>query len=211
MKFDSDGNMILGKRECPSCDGEKVAYEYTDCPLYWKPVRGKGYPGNRCPHCNAKNRDGHTHIDKKLTTCKRCNGSGEIDENICDTISDELWKNLKFVVYRSERGQSLNESLYGFGCCWSTTDYGRWKNKTDEELIEEVREHTYIQAINVVDRKTNKLCDHIGIFCNNSGYSVRAVHSAEKVVAEIITERPKEDMYLFGNGQTPPQEQIRRF
>lgn len=81
-----------------------------------------------------------------------------------------------FCVYRSQRAQTLNERLYGFGCCWTTTDYGMYQKLTDAELIEKVRTNvSRPQACHVVD-ETDRLPNHIGIICNREGYVVKAVH-----------------------------------
>ena len=91
-----------------------------------------------------------------------------------DAMPDEMFKALSFKVYRSGRVQTTVESLLGVGV-YSCTDYGRHKHQTDEELIAKVREHSYVQACKVVD-KNLKVCDHVGIFTNDNGYSVIPVY-----------------------------------
>lgn len=66
--------------------------------------------------------------------CFSCTGTGQVPENICDTVPGEWWKALEFKVYRSDRGQTYNEYLLGMGCVYSSTDYGDHKRLTDASL-----------------------------------------------------------------------------
>jgi len=79
----------------------------------------------------------------------------------------------------------MNESLLGFGCVYSITDYGEHKKFTDNELIDKVRDsESFIQACKIA-KDDGTLCDHVGIFCNNNGYSVRPVYNEDSTKKDI--------------------------
>ena len=172
-----NGKLILEKRKC-SCNDGIVTY-YDACPNNYKVVRGK-YPGNKCPHCGAKNKWDHKSIGSHEETCPRCNGAAILDESRYDSIPDELWQSLTFKVYRSNRRASWAEQWLGLGC-YSTVDYGAYKKLTDAEIIAKNREHHYIQACKVCN-KDLIMCDHIGIFCHDQGYSVVAIMEGGETV-----------------------------
>jgi hypothetical protein len=71
---------------------------------------------------------------------------------------------------------------------------------TDEAIIAKVRtEERYTQLIKVANRE-NQLCDHIGIFVNRDGYSVRAIFSpdGQDAIETIAHERGKDEGLRVG-------------
>lgn len=173
MKVEN-GRMVYEEVPCWWCKGAKV-YEYGKlCPLMHQAVNK--YPGRVCPHCKSKSKSGHTLIGTEIKTCETCKGSGVHHENAYDSVPAAIWQGLTFKVYRSNRKQTMVESLLGVGV-YSVTDYGRHQAKTDEDLIEEVRGNTSSathQAISgIVSRADHgRICDHIAIVCSDNGYSV---------------------------------------
>jgi hypothetical protein len=104
-------------------------------------------------------------------------------ETLYDDAPKEMWQGLTFKVYRSDRPQTIGEYLLGHDCAYSCTDYGGHKRLTDDELIHDVQFREYSdQASKFADRKTGKVCDHMGIFCNDNGYSVKAVFGSGEAV-----------------------------
>ena len=94
-----------------------------------------------------------------------------------DTV--QLPQDFPIRVLRVHRGNTFNENYLGLGTLFSVTDYGSAAKKTDEEVIQEVREYIAhnkgTQAINVVRSKDDlTLCDDLGVTVTRDGYSVRA-------------------------------------
>lgn len=172
-----DGKLVLETRTCWNCNGTQLINEWIKCPQ----CNGTGKQSNRrnCLLCRNQRVLGKTPsvvLSKGTGHCTSCT-DGIMPEAIGDYAPQEMWQSLNFVVYRSDRQQQLVEKLFGFGC-WSVTDYGDHKHLTDESLIAAVRyastgRHS-IQACKFV-KEDFTVCNHIGIFCNNQGYSVVAV------------------------------------
>lgn len=168
-----NGKVILGTKEC-SC-GDGTIEPLRPCPRY--NMRQNRIP---CPHCGSTSRNGHHYLKQPRITCPNCEGTLIIPEGICDNIPDAWWQEFNFKVYRSERPQTFNEAYLGLGTCFGLTDYGRYKSQTDDEIIADVKKHTWTQAIKVVDKELN-LADEIAILCNNNGYSVVAMLKGKPV------------------------------
>lgn len=177
MHIDQNTNkLVMDVRSCWSCDGTRKVNEWVKC----EACKGTGKVSirKRCMVCDPKGDHLHNSLikGKKLSigtaVCQSCTDGTQM-ENITDS-ADDIWKTLNFKVYRSNRHQTIGESLLGLGCAWSTTDYGRHKSETDEALIENTRNHSYIQACKFA-QNDGTICDHVGIFCNDNGYSVKAV------------------------------------
>ena len=150
-----DGTMA-GSKPCRACKGTRRT----------KGGLGKG----ECRHCLNG-----TEVDHEARVPCRygCNGSHFVQANRCSYMPDAIFASLNFVVYRSERPQTLREKLLGMGV-YSCTDYGDHKRMTDDELIAKVKQTTSVQATKIVDEHDN-VAHHIGIFCNNYGYTVGPV------------------------------------
>jgi hypothetical protein len=183
-----NGKAIYEEVQCWHCNGTGKIKQGISCPLYWQPVAH--HPGHKCPHCGAKNKDSHGLIGEEIIECYICNGKGVRVEDRHDYMPNGFFQSLDFKVYRSNRPQTMNEYLLGFDCVFSCTDYGQYKSMTDEELIVHVKESTTHQYCSVVD-KDNTICDHIGIFCNDNGYSVRAVFKQVPDINSMEIERDK--------------------
>jgi hypothetical protein len=109
------------------------------------------------------------------------------------------WAEFDFRVYRQDRGISYNESLLGRGCVYSCVDYGRAYDAPDDTaVLASVRAHTFIQLTKVAH--AGRLCDHIGIFVNRGGYSVRACYlpDGQDAAAMIALERGKAEGFAVG-------------
>jgi RecJ-like exonuclease len=170
-----NNRLILERTTCHSCHGTRRVNDWVKC----ESCNGTGKGSNRrsCKECGG-NLNNSLIRGKKLAIgikeCTACDLDGTVPESQYDAMPDSFWQALTFKVYRSERHQTFAESLLGVGV-YSTTDYGRHQSQTDEQLIEEIRKHTYIQAVKVTNKELN-FCDHIGIFCNRNGYSVIPVY-----------------------------------
>ena len=144
----------------------------------------------RCPN-NKTGKRGNTHDVKPsdIVTCGNCNGTGEVMEDVCSYVPFSLLDNVPVRVIRSNHRQSFAEAYLGVGL-WSSTDYGRHKAQTDEELINQVREAKSFQPIKVVkklpelekyvSRYDLTLPKAIVILCNDNGYSVLAEYAKEE-------------------------------
>lgn len=175
-----NGKMVYEMHPCISCDGKGQVNEILDCPNDRMKMRGQ-----KCPHCGTTNCH-HSFISTgKMRPCGYCDGAGKKMEDRCDSIPDEMWKALKFKVYRTNQHTTFNDAYLGFGSVWSCMDYGRHMEMTDDELIAKVRdEGNYIQAIKIIN-EDGTICDHIGIVCKDQGYVVYGLdkerHNVQKV------------------------------
>ncbi len=171
--------LILGTRECTRCDADGTYVERKACRYYNKAVTA--HPGRVCPACGAKNKHSHQHLETgRRPICQQCNGSKLIAETRFDTMPMALFASIPMKVYPSDRGISFNEAYLGIGCVWSCQDYGEHKKLSHEELIAKLREPGHsVQACKVVNIDL-EFCDHIGIFTNEQGYSLRPVAAGWK-------------------------------
>ena len=193
-----DGNrVILETRACVWCDGTGQAAKQVVCSAC--KGTGNGIHGGRsgCRKCSGM---GHVYSRTITETCTLCNGSGQVPENNCDSMPNEWWPDFQFRVYRQDRKQTYNEYLLAHGCVYSCTDYGTAAESTDEAIIAKVKsEERFTQLIKVADSE-NRLCDHIGIFVNRDGYSVRAIFSpdGQDAIETIAHERGKDEGLRVG-------------
>jgi len=181
-----DGKMVYETEHCFMCDGKGLSVRLEPCPNYGKATHGKA-----CVHCGAKNMHSHGHLNTgKMETCPYCKGKGRKPETHCSTMPDELWQSLELRVYRRvDRENSWNEAFLGLGCVFSCQDYGAAWASTDEKIIEDVQGHQHHQACKVA-KDDGTICDHVGIFVNRNGYSVRAVYGAVSEVEREIDSEP---------------------
>lgn len=195
MRID-DGTIVLETRPCYGCDGSGTIASRTKCVACYG--SGNGPRGGRggCRKCHGSG-IGHDHDNR--ATCISCDGIGQRPEDLCDRVNDEDMQAFTLSVYRSDRAQSWNEAHMGHGCVYSCTDYGEHARMTDDELIARVRRSLKgVQATKIANRAM-QVCDHIGIFCNDNGYSVRAVfESAAEVERDAASELTVAEGSLFG-------------
>lgn len=167
-----NGKIILGHKNCYCEDGTQS----TRIPCGECKGTGNGKRGGRggCRKCNGSRND-YDHINR--STCSRCKGNPTNfeRETLCDYLPDGVWESLTFKVIRNNAPMSIAESLIGIGCVFSCTDYGTaWKRNNDDELIASVKESKSHQATNIAT-DDGTICDFIGIFVNQMGYTVKAV------------------------------------
>jgi RecJ-like exonuclease len=180
-----DGKIVLEIKACSACDGKGEREEYMTCPNWNKAMRGKA-----CSFCGSTTK--HNHSGKhtgKMIPCQRCNGTGKEMEDLYNYAPEAIWQGLTFKVYRQDRQNTWNESFMGFGCVYSSEDYGQAAGMTDDEVIANVKASRSHQAVKFA-KEDNTLADHIGIFVTRNGYSVRAVFSGVKAVADKIAHEP---------------------
>ena len=178
-----DNLMVYGNDTCTCMDGQ--VYGDKTCPKCHGTQRTKGGKGKG--HCNACLRG--TVVDTtKRVPCGRCNGTNSVPADrytaIPKTVLAEILNIVPIRIHRSGRKQTFNEAYLGYGMICSVTDYGEYKQKTDEQLVEYIKKELsddYIQACKLLDRQ-ERLCTSIGVYCNNNGYSI---------MAEFDTDQPK--------------------
>jgi hypothetical protein len=206
MRLDSETHtVILESKPCWGCSengstGKRYANEWQTCRECHGTGRGKRGGRRGCQKCHGT---GEIIVQtQQLETCPNCHGTGHEPENNCDAIPPEWWESFTFKVYRQERNQTYNEYLLGIGCVYSCTDYGAAAGMSDEALIDKVKgEERYTQLCKVAN-KENRLADHIGIFVNRGGYSVRPVYDSDATDAKqtIARERDVDEGFRVGVG-----------
>lgn len=185
-----DGKVVLGLRECWNCYGTLRVNDWVTCTA----CKGTGKLDPRKPkgrNCKVCGSSSYAKGKVLALNCKDCYCTttatpGKQAENICDTVPKEWIDALEIKVYRSTRPQGISENLFGsglFGC----VDYGRWQNRTDEELIADVRwSAIHVQAVKITRESDMQLCSSIGVFCNDGGYSVMPVFEDAQAVEEQL-------------------------
>lgn len=187
MKIENN-TLVLGTHECRRCDENNEVRETEYLPCRTCKGTGRGPRGGRdgCKECRGLRR--RSYDTGRMIPCENCSGTGQEPDDFYDRVPDEIWQSLDFRVHRNpRRAQTFVEAHIGVGC-WSVTDYGQHKNMSDEALIQKVRDdHTGgVQACKIIkhtgssykpeDPPDPTLPDHIGIFTNDNGYFVAAVH-----------------------------------
>lgn len=183
--FRQGNTIVMEKKVCSRCQQGQVSTEQF-CPDCKGTGNGKRGGRGRCQRCYGK---GRVWSWDHPATCHECNGQYENheNENETDYLPKEIWQSLEFRVIRSQRGMTTGESLLGFGCVFSCTDYGQAWKRSDDEVIADVRSHNSTQASKVL--KDGHLPEYIGIFVMPGGYSVRPVFStAKETERELILE-----------------------
>lgn len=173
-----NNKLVLERRECWHCHGSRRVSGWVNCEVC--KGTGKQRSNKRCSACanTFHNQDLRGKVCKSdMLDCTICTDDGTVSETRTDCVPEEIYQGLTFKVYRSSRHQTYGENLLApRGSIYSLTDYGEYKNKTDEQIIAAVRSHGHVHACQIFD-ETNTLCDHVGIFCNSGGYSVIPVFS----------------------------------
>jgi RecJ-like exonuclease len=181
-----DGKIVLETRPCSRCDGKGEVEQYQTCPNWHKAMRGKA-----CPFCGSTTKQGHSGKHTGIMTiCSNCDGKKNVPENLYDYAPESIWQGLAFKVYRQARQNTWNESYLGAGCIYSSEDYGQAAKMDDATIISKVKASGNHQAVKFAKEEDNTLADHIGIFVTLNGYSVRAVFSGVKAVADKIAREP---------------------
>jgi hypothetical protein len=177
-----EGNqLLLGERNCycnhPSapCPAGRIA---GDKPCETCQGAGKGKRGGDrgCKVCYGfgTRPDFINHVQ-----CGDCQGTGIVPETEYDHMTHDMWKGLDFRVYRVERAQTWNEQYLAWGYAWSSTDYGRAWQMTDEAIIVMVKEAgRSVQACHVV--REGLFCDFVAIVVGPYGYTVQGVFAADQ-------------------------------
>ena len=190
----ADGKVIPETKDCVYCNGAGKREEWISCPNHGRAMRGKA-----CQFCKSTTKHNHQPINTgKIISCKTCNGTGRVEENLCD-YADAIYQTMEFRVYRQNREGSWNELHFGAGCVYSCCDYGAaWNHpENDKALIDKVRDSTGHQACKFC-REDGSLAGHIGIFITRDGYSVRAVYTLAETVARISQEPGEVKARLVG-------------
>jgi hypothetical protein len=162
-----NGKAIYETVTCWSCKGTGKFRFNHPCPNSGKTMR------QGCPICGKTRKADHGWFpNEQENDCDVCMGTGNLLENSCSSSPKGFLAQFPWKVYRSNRPQTAREALLGIGIC-SVTDCGRWKERTDEDLINEhINESS--QYTKVINRE-NVPCSEIAIFCNENGYSVIGV------------------------------------
>jgi hypothetical protein len=171
MKIEN-GKVVFERKDCWQCNkGQKA--RIIPCPECKGTGRGKRGGARGCKKCNGF-RTSCSWDDP--VPCDACQGNyqNHEPEDATDYLPAGAFASLTFKVYRVTREMTWGESHIGLGCVYSCTDYGRSNAATDDAIIADVKNHSGVQACKVIDAQGN-LCDHIGIFVRQGGYTVKAV------------------------------------
>jgi len=186
-----NGSFILGERPCYCVDfpgGVGKQFHIEWCRR--APKRPGGFQETcylaRCPNNPSKKRDIHE-ISRTIVECGNCKGTGIVKETLCDSLGAECAKQVEatipVLIFLSDRPATWNEQYLGRDALYSLIDYGDYRKKENpsESILADVRQHLPgTQAIKLTrSGKDPKACDAIAVYCNRSGYSVRAFWEEE--------------------------------
>lgn len=190
-----NGQLVLTDHECMWCDTTGKTDEIIEVACSKCNGTGRGPRGGRrgCKQCHG---DGKTwkRSGKKIT-CSKCDGTTREADDYYDHVPFEVWRELRFEVVATMHRQTFYEAHIGAGC-YSHTDYGDWRHGTASDLIEKVRNRdSGVQACKLVKSPGYRtyledddprredpdptMPDFVGIFLNDNGYTVAAVHGQE--------------------------------
>ena len=188
----TNGKLVFARKNCEHCDHGQQPSRIT-CQTCKGTGRGKRGGRGGCQKCHGLR---HIWSNDHPQTCTTCNGNyvNFAEEDQFDTLPDAIWQGFTFKVYRHNRPISGNEAILGLGCVFSCGDYGAaWNANDDAALIADVKRHTHHQATKV-SKEDGTIANHIGIFVNRGGYSVRPVlESIAEVLGTIASERPERE------------------
>lgn len=167
-----EGNKIIFERKnCTRChEGTKPSrVPCRECSGTGKGKRGKV---GGCKKCYGSGSEWNQEIRE---TCPHCKGDykNAEPETYTDYMPKTIWESLEFRVIRGT-GPNVLESLIGIGTVYTSTDYGRAWDSTDENIIAGVRSSSSHQACKVCDEQGN-LCQYIAINVGKNGYTVKSV------------------------------------
>lgn len=141
--------------------------------------------------------------------CESCQGAGKGSKegDISDYLPAEIMATFDVKVYGTgTREASWNEQHLGHGCLYSTSGLS-WKFTTVEAELNNVKQRILngTQACKVAEQLLDesgkrlpvaRLADHIGVFLNDQGYSVRAVwNSPLETATDIANEASPAEAY----------------
>lgn len=201
-----NGKLEIGQADCfcalnPEIAGKERLFKFKDCSA----CKGSGKKGRgNCQSCNASYNQScryqfnyppagkltdHSNFD--LIPCRQCNGNweGTKEGSITDHLPAEIMASFEVKVYGNKtREASWNEEHLALGCLYSCSGLS-WKHTTIEKEVESVKKSILngTQACKVA-KDDGTLADHIGIFLNDYGYSVRAVYSLKETATAILNE-----------------------
>jgi hypothetical protein len=197
VKFDrTNFTLTLDLKDCTRCYGRGKMPTKIKCRSCKGTGNGPRGGVRSCKNCYGS---GNDYDQVNLSTCEKCDGSphrAEL-ENFCDAAPAEAVGALQLRVARQDRETSWNETHLGLNSLWSSADYGRAWDKTDIEVMSQVREdllgrHSRVAATNLLATKydsnatTLPIVRGLVIVVSRGGYSVRADNNG---LAERIAER----------------------
>lgn len=178
-----DGCLVFGLEACTCAMGDNPQHAgkmpgYKPCPKCRGTNRTKGGTGKgQCRHCFQ----GRIVDFNTWETCGRCNGTGTNQADrysyVPKVVMTEILRDMPIRIHRSGRRQTFNEAYLGIGLVYGCTDYGRYKQLSDEELADHVRKgmsEQSTQGTNICRKEDNRICTAIDVLCHDQGYSVQA-------------------------------------
>lgn len=182
MIFDhNERTLTLDMKDCTTCYGRGDVSTALPCPTGGKGPRGGA---NGCRTCHGF---GNHYDHENRVPCKNCQGepARKSPETFYDSVSQEvLMAMLPLTVVRQDRaGTWIEYNLGALDAVWSTTDYGRSWDLTDEEVAEQVAEKLRtergVQGVKILHKferedQVARLKDKFVVVLHRSGYNVVA-------------------------------------
>ena len=166
--------LILGTSKCSFCDGQGSIAVKVPCSTCGGTGRGPRGGARGCKTCFGSGRV----RGEAQETCLNCDGGGTRPSEFSDFLPPEIWKTLRFRVYRSEKDFDHDAHLFNsFMAVNAGAEQGRfanyadYSNSSDQSLIDAVIEGSIPQAARVTD-EWGLLCDHVAIIREGIGYRV---------------------------------------
>lgn len=171
--------LVLEDRACSTCDG-KGTRTWGPIPCSRCQGTGRGPRGGRGT-CKGNGTsgcfNGRSYGTVPEYRCDHCDGRRTVPETASNYVSPGILASIPVEVRYADRDGSWNESYLGFGCLWSSTDYGRrFEARDDAALVAEVRAGQ-AQACAItreLDDGELRLADVIVVTVTRSGYAPRA-------------------------------------
>jgi len=169
---------VATEKPCPKCEGT-----------------GNG-PRGGARGCRMCHGFGKAYDQEHRSTCPKCHGAPQRVEleSWTDHAPAEAVGAMQLRVARQDRDTSWNEQYLGLGCLWSSTDYGKAWDRTDIEVLSDVREQLLngrTQASKLLaveydrDALTLPIVRGLVVVVSRNGYSVRP----DTALAESRAER----------------------
>jgi hypothetical protein len=203
MLFDrTTFTLTLDLKDCTPCFGKGLVATRIDCPTCKGTGNGARGGARGCRMCCGS---GNWYDHDNLSTCPTCKGSPHRaqPETWGDGAPAEAVAALQLRVARQDREASWNESFLGLNSLWSSTDYGKAWERTDIDVLTDVREHLLKGRTHAIlllagphDRKvtTAPIVRGLVVVVSRGGYSVRpdtstAENSAEREPGYALAHR----------------------